>query len=40
MRNTRARTGKNAQVPRDWGKWRYTTSTNERKIETGILQVI
>jgi len=34
--NKRARAGKNLQVPWGWGKWRHTTSKNERKIETGI----
>ena len=28
--NTRAWTGKNIEVPRDWRKWRHNTSTNER----------
>jgi len=33
-------TRKKVQVPWDWGKKRHITSTNERKIETGIQQKI
>lgn len=39
-RNTRAWTGKNTQVPREWKKWRYASSTCDGKFEEGIHQKI
>ena len=40
QRNTRAQTGNNMQVLRDWRKWGHTISANEIKTEEGIKQTI